>query len=121
MAPRMKSCLKLAALCSLAALFIGEYEAQAGAISIKGKYMPGGGDPFYTYVFDVTLNAPTASGTNTLEAGDSFTVNNIPGVTTESGSTGPPGLWTFPVITPTQMSPPIADVQWIYAGPNVSA
>lgn len=121
MAPRMKSWLKLAALCSLAAMFVGEREAQAGAISIKGKYMPGGGDPFYTYVFDVTLDAPTGPGTNTLESGDSFTVKDIPGVTTGSGSTGPPGLWTFPVITPTQMSPPIADVQWIYAGPNVSA
>ena len=70
MVRRMKRLLMLAAMCSLAAIFVEDRKAEAGAITIKGGYKPGGGDPPYDYIFDVYLNGPTSAGTNTFASGE---------------------------------------------------
>lgn len=135
MTPRLKRLLMLAGLCSLAAMFVGEREALAGstsgAITIKGGYKPGGGDPPYDYIFDVYLNAPsvTTPGTNTFASGNSFTILGLPGV--DSSSThnepfNPPSVtWSAgasnTVLTP---SPPASapyesDFTWFFSGSNV--
>jgi hypothetical protein len=137
MAPRMKRLLMLAGLCSLAAMFVGQREAQAGtstgAITIKGGYKPGGGDPPYDYIFDVFLNAPAVnpagSGTNTFASGNFFTIDGLPGVNSSSTHNepfNPPSvLWSGgavnTVITPSPpaSAPYASDFTWLFTGSTV--
>ena len=135
MAPRMKRLLMLAGFCSLAAMFVGEGEtlaaSSAGAITIIGGYKPGGGDPPFDYIFDVFLNAPgiNTPGTNTFMAGDSFTVDGLPGVDSNSFHNepfNPPGVaWaggalnTVPTPQPPGSAPFASDFSWQLTGTTV--
>jgi hypothetical protein len=100
----MKSRWILGGLYFLTAMVVGASEAAAGtsAITITGGYKPGGGDPQYLYFFDVSLNAPIVSGTNTFTTDDYFTVDGLPGVTSGSLTSAPP---------PSPANPPF-DVAW---------
>jgi hypothetical protein len=123
---RMMQCMKntwiLAGLCSLTTMFIGVRDVQAGSssITITGGYKPGGGDPPFTYIFDVSLNAPTSTGTNTFQNGDSFTIDVLPGI---HQSQVPPTIiplqWSLFSLTdepPPSSAPFAADVQFKYEG-----
>jgi hypothetical protein len=138
----MKSRWILAGLCGLTAMFVGLRDAQAvstltSSITITGGYMPGGGDPPFTYVFDVYLNAPSVNspGTNTWTSGDSFTIDALPGLNGGSSHTepfvpppaSPTVLWSGgasdTVTTPPPPPPPTyntpyyySDFSWVYSG-----
>ena len=135
MTPRMKSCLILAGLCSLTTMLVGEREAQAGstlaknAITITGVYKPGTGEPPFDYIFQVFLNAPTVPGTNTFMKGDSFTVDGLPGVDTNSTQNAPfnpPTVeWSGGALnmvvtaSPPASAPFESDFSWVFNGSNV--
>ena len=128
---RMKSKWFLAGLCSLAATFVGVSDALAGssagnAITVMGKYKPGGGDPPFDLTFDVFLNAPDINtpGTNTFTLNDSFTVLGLPGVNSVSLHNepfSPPSVeYTAgavnTVVTPNGPAPYQSDFTWIFKG-----
>jgi hypothetical protein len=138
----IKSRWTLAGLCGLAAMFAGPRDAQAvstlsSSITITGGYMPGGGDPPFTYTFNVWLNAPpiTSPGTNSWVSGDSFTIDALPGLNNLSGHTepfipppaNPTVLWSAGASDTTFTSPPpppptyntpyyYSDFTWVYTG-----
>ncbi len=122
----MMRCMKrtwiLAGLCSLTTMFIGLRDVQAGSssITITGGYKPGGGDPPYDYIFDVYLNAPSSTGTNTFQNGDSFTIDVLPGLrSTTVPSIVIPLQWSLfslTDVTPPSSAPYAADVQFEYVG-----
>lgn len=130
MIQRMKSTCFLAGLCSLGLMSVqtNEVEAATSAITITGGYKPGGGDPLYLYVFDVTLNAPDSPGTNTFTTNDFFKIDGLPGITSGSLTSAPPTspgsppfdvAWV-PTITDLNQSPPDAsDVAWTFVGTHV--
>ena len=66
-------------LALLGAMIAGEREARASkaGITITGGTKPGTGDPPYDYIFDVYLNP----GSSIKFSGDSFTIDNLVGVT----------------------------------------
>jgi hypothetical protein len=134
MAPRMKTWLMLAGLCWLTAMFVGEREAQAGtvgAITITGGYKPGGGDPPYDYIFDVTLNAPDLNtpGKNTFSSGNYFSIEGLPGVdnaSTHNEPFNPPSVqWaggalnTVTTPDPPASAPFASDFTWNFLGNTV--
>jgi hypothetical protein len=117
-----KTCI-LAGLCSLTTMFIGLRDVQAGSsssITITGGYKPGGGDPPYDYIFNVYLNAPSSTGTNTFQNGDSFTIDVLPGIhQSQVPSTTIPLQWSLFSLTdvaPPSSAPYAADVQFKYGG-----
>jgi hypothetical protein len=131
----MLRCMKnrwiLAALCSLTVISSGLREAEAGSssITITGGYKPGGGDPQFTFVFDVTLNAPDTPGTNTWSSTDLLRIEGLPGVNSSSGHTEPfdltppTVLWSAgasnTVLTPGGTAPFASDFTWVYSGAKV--
>jgi hypothetical protein len=135
MAQRLKSWLMLAGFCSLAAMFVGQFEARAGtssgAITITGGYKPGHGDPPYDYIFDVYLNAPAIStpGTNTFASGNYFSIEALPGVNTSSTHNepfSPPGVtWSGGAVntvltpSPPASAPYESDFTWLFTGSTV--
>jgi hypothetical protein len=106
----------------------------ASAIGIKGGYKPGKGDPPIDFLFQAYLEPPSNVGeSNTLQSGDSFTINALPGVTSASTNSVdvPPHLpvpnysWSnasFAAVTNPYLSPPYTDptfaanVTWTYTG-----
>jgi hypothetical protein len=137
----MKSKWILAGLCGLTPMFAGIRDAQAAptlssAITITGGYMPGGGDPPFTYTFNLWLNAPSVSnpGTNYWQSGDSFTIDALPGLNSASGHTepfNPPAVtWSAGASGTTFTSPPpgpptyptpyyYSNFTWFYTGTEV--
>jgi hypothetical protein len=132
----MKGTWILAELGVLAAMIGDGHEAHAGstAIVVKGGYKPGTGDPTYDFIFQVYLQAPVGTGSNSLMTGDSFTISNLPGVTSSSLTSvilpsplpAPDYSWSYPTFTNHSinpyLSPPYlgptysADVHWAYTG-----
>lgn len=107
MALSMKRLLMLAGVCSLAIMFAGEHQAQAGIatvgkITVSGTYKPVTPDPQYLYDFKISLNAPVPNpngvGTNTFSFNDSITFNGLPGVTSGSLSSAPPTMGSPPTV-----------------------
>ncbi len=105
---------RITALAALALIGFAAHgpEAHAGPIIVTGVYIPHG-DPAFEYMFNVQLN----QGYD-LTAGESFTIQGLPGLTTNSPSyvSSP---YTFPYPKITQESSPssnLYDVTWTYSG-----
>ena len=105
-----------AALVALAAIGSAAPEARAGAITVSGGYLPTG-DPRFLYVFDVNLNP-----NYTLQYGDSFTIDGLPGVTNTAGSpsyvSGPYSTYfgNASIDETNSTSPYSSNVTWTYRG-----
>jgi PEP-CTERM motif len=118
----MKNRWLLAGLCCLTAMFIGLRDAEAGSssITITGGYKPGGGEPPFDYTFQVYLDAPSSTGTNTFQNGDSFTIDVLPGIhNAQVPSVTIPLQWSLFSLTdetPPSSAPYAADVQFKYEG-----
>jgi hypothetical protein len=133
MTVRNKGAWILAGLAALGATLVGGQEAHAwGGIAVTGGYKVGTGDPPYDYIFQVYLEpggsilAPSL-GPPVIQ--DSFTIENLPGVTSSSSSSvtlgpgfsSPANSWAYPTFTATTnpygSNPSFAaNVQWAYNG-----
>ncbi len=119
----------MAGLAVLGAMMAGGGEARAAVtgIAIGGGFKPGTGDPPYDYIFQVYLNPDSSlvSPFNPLNPGlasnpDSFTIDNLVGVTSVSLTSQPenlPSVVFIPSITQTLTTYPYAsDVTWSFYG-----
>jgi hypothetical protein len=97
-------------------MLAGSREACASGITIKIGQQPGGGDPPYDYIIQVYLDPGYG-----IDYGNSFTVENLTGVTpgsfTQEPINIPGGVSWSPQLTETNSTSPYAsDVQWYFTG-----
>lgn len=109
---------RIAALAALAAIGSTAPGALAGPIIVTGIYVPHG-DPTFQYIFDVTLKP-----NYTLQYGDSFTIDGLPGVTNSANSpsyvSGSYSTYfgNASIDETVTTSPYSSDVTWTYRGLN---
>ena len=104
------------AIAVLGITLAGGMEACASGIVIKIGQQPGGGDPPYDYIIQVYLDPGYG-----VDYGNSFTVENLVGVTsssfTQEPNNVPAGISWSPELTQTNTAYPYAsDVQWYFTG-----
>jgi hypothetical protein len=118
MRPRIKSAWVLSGLIATMAMGVGHTTQGGAGIVITKAHSTNVGDPYYDYLFAITINASTAPGDG-FTAGSEIVITGLTGISTSNGSAANSTIPDWFSAVPA--SPIVGEVIYAYTGPTITS